>query len=90
MILKIWDVAAGQITQTLEGHKDTVASVTFSPDGSQLASASWDGTVKVIWKHLSSFSACLECSRSNLVHFYRSGISLPASVRGLPDTLKIL
>ena len=58
----IWDSASCQITNTLTGHKDDVKCVTFSPDGSQLASASSDKTVKVIWNHISSLSACLEFS----------------------------
>ena len=32
---------------TLEGHTDIVYSVAFSPDGTTLASASWDDTVKL-------------------------------------------
>ena len=44
----IWDLASGQVTQTLTGHKHWVMSVTFSPDGSQLASGSRDNTIKVI------------------------------------------
>jgi WD40 repeat protein len=32
---------------TLKGHSDRVTGVAFCPDGSRLASASWDGTVKV-------------------------------------------
>lgn len=32
---------------TLEGHTSRVKYVTFSPDGKRLASASWDGTVKL-------------------------------------------
>ena len=46
--IDVWDPASGQITQTLEGHEDAVMSVTFSSDGSQLASGSADNTVKVI------------------------------------------
>ena len=44
----IWDLAAGQITKTLTGHKRGVTSVTFSPDGSQLASGTYDSTAMVI------------------------------------------
>ena len=32
---------------TLEGHSSLVRSVSFSPDGSKVASASWDNTVKL-------------------------------------------
>ena len=35
------------IIATLEGHADNVTSVSFSPDGSTLASASYDSTVKL-------------------------------------------
>ena len=88
--VQVWNLASGQVSKTLEGHEDAVNSVTFSPDGSQLASASWDGTVRVIWKRISSFLACLECSQIFFAHLCRSGISLPASVPGHPDTVKIL
>ena len=42
-MVKVWDATTGQETLTLEGHN----SVSFSPDGQRLASASADGTVKV-------------------------------------------
>ena len=36
-----------EVTRTVEGHSDDVNSVSFSPDGSKIASASGDKTVKV-------------------------------------------
>ena len=43
----IFDAATGKALVTLTGHSDRVASVAWSPDGTRLASASLDGTVKV-------------------------------------------
>jgi WD40 repeat protein len=45
--VKVWDATTGQETLTLSGHTGGVTSVTYSPDGRRLASASQDGTVKV-------------------------------------------
>jgi WD40 repeat protein/serine/threonine protein kinase len=54
--VKVWDMPAeraGQVSQvnpllhTLRGHTGWVNSVAFSPDGTQIASASADGTVKI-------------------------------------------
>jgi WD40 repeat protein/serine/threonine protein kinase len=42
-----WNRLAHSDLQTLNGHTGEVVSVAFSPDGTQLASASWDQTVKV-------------------------------------------
>lgn len=35
------------LLRTLEGHMSEVNSVAFSPDGSTVASGSWDGTVRL-------------------------------------------
>jgi eukaryotic-like serine/threonine-protein kinase len=42
-----WQRTMSSAHITLKGHTDSVLSVAFSPDGRRIASASWDGTVKV-------------------------------------------
>ena len=44
---RLWDVETGACVKTLERHSDMVTSVCFSPDGKQLASGSWDSTVRL-------------------------------------------
>ena len=41
------DVATGRVTGRLEGHRDAVACLSFSPDGKTLATGSYDRTVKL-------------------------------------------
>jgi WD40 repeat protein len=43
----IWDVETGEMLMVLRGHDDVVNGVAFSPDGSRLATASYDETVRV-------------------------------------------
>jgi WD40 repeat protein len=45
--VKLWDVASGQETLSLGGHRLAALSVRFSPDGRYLASAGEDGIVYV-------------------------------------------
>jgi WD40 repeat protein len=40
-------VATGKLVGTFTGHKQSVSSVTFSPDGKTLATASNDSTLKL-------------------------------------------
>jgi WD40 repeat protein len=44
--VKLWNLQ-GQELKTLKGHSSSVSSVSFSPDGKTLATASWDNTVKL-------------------------------------------
>lgn len=46
---RLWDLNTGQCFRTIEGHKDGVLSVAFSPDGQQLATSSCDRSIK-IWQ----------------------------------------
>jgi dipeptidyl aminopeptidase/acylaminoacyl peptidase len=50
---KVWEAANGRELLTLKGHTGMVNSVSWSPDGKLLATASWDGTAKV-WEVASS------------------------------------
>jgi WD40 repeat protein len=45
--VKLWDLASGQETLSLGGHRLAALSVCFSPDGRYLASAGEDGAVYV-------------------------------------------
>ena len=54
--IKLWDVKKEKLTRTLEGHKDDVTSISFSPD--RFASASEDHTVG-LWKQDGSLIAFL-------------------------------
>ncbi|MBA4451063.1 hypothetical protein FHK94_17115, partial [Cylindrospermopsis raciborskii CS-506_D] len=44
--IKIWDMATAREKHTLTGHEFSVNSVTISPDGKTLVSASYD-TIKI-------------------------------------------
>jgi WD40 repeat protein len=44
---QIWDASTYQSIVQFVGHSDNVHSVAFFPDGKQIMSASWDGTIRV-------------------------------------------
>ncbi|GKT50172.1 vegetative incompatibility protein HET-E-1 [Colletotrichum spaethianum] len=67
--------------QTLEGHSGSVVSVAFSGDSTQLASASWDSTIKV-WDNATG--QCLQtqeghCSSVNSVAFLGNSTQLASA-----------
>jgi WD40 repeat protein len=44
--VEIWDVKEQRRIETLRGHDSEISKVSYSPDGTQLASAAEDGTVR--------------------------------------------
>ena len=42
----MWSVQTGKLLDVLTGHTAPIGSLAFSPSGAQLASASWDNTVR--------------------------------------------
>ena len=45
--MKLWDVTSGECLQTLEGHSRWVERVSFSPDGTKVASKDLDDIFKI-------------------------------------------
>ena len=45
--MRLWEIAGATQTALLEGHNSGVNGVAFSPDGTLLASASDDGSVRL-------------------------------------------
>ena len=60
-------IATAQLKATLEGHTAVVWSVAFSPDGKTLASASFDGTVR-LWEVPSGKLLHVLTGHTNTVH----------------------
>lgn len=45
--VRLWDLATGEEVKTLKGHRSSVESAVFSPDGLTVASGGYDTTVKL-------------------------------------------
>jgi WD40 repeat protein len=45
--VRIWDLTTGTTRHTLIGHTRGVRALAVAPDGSWLASASWDGEIRI-------------------------------------------
>jgi cytochrome c len=75
--IAIWTAGQQQPDEVFEGHRAPIASLAVSPDGSMLASASWDDTVR-LWQLGSGTKRVLEghSQHVNGVAFMPDGKSL--------------
>jgi len=46
-VLRIWDVATGELIQTIQAHQKSASGVAYSPDGSLLATAGYDAMARL-------------------------------------------
>ena len=49
--IRLWNTATGESTMSLSGHTGGVTGLAFSPDGSKLASGSYDNTIRLWHPH---------------------------------------
>jgi WD40 repeat protein len=59
--VKVWDPRTGNELKSWDAHTNTIAGLAFAPDGSRLATASHDGTVKLweagTWREVHTWKA---------------------------------
>jgi WD40 repeat protein len=66
--VRIWNSTTGALVREMSGHRGSVTSVDYSPDGSKVASASEDGVVKIwnantgaLLKNITGHSSVVSC-----------------------------
>ena len=84
--IQIWDLQTAQPIRSLQGHRDWITALAFSPTGAALASASLDGTIK-LWNLTSgALVATLRSGRVSAIAFSPDGTTLAAGSRMLQWT----
>lgn len=58
----VWSLQTGRLLDVLAGHEAPLSELSFSPSQGVLASASWDGTVK-LWDVYKSECIEVKCSK---------------------------
>ncbi len=70
--IKIIEIATGATLGRLRGHHDVVSGVAFSPDGSSVATSSWDGGLKM-WDAPGRQGGRI-AQGPDLLHLFRAGL----------------
>ncbi len=84
----IYDAHTLEAPQLLQGHRDIVSSVAWSPDGSQIVSGSWDGTAR-LWDVATGEQIAIVETNDQLIAVVWSpnGQTIAATTWGSPVTL---
>ena len=85
--LHLFDASSGELILDFEGHQSEIISLAFNADGSVLASASWDGTVRLWDVETGQQLAVLNIPGANSVGFSPDGTLLATA--GYQDVLRI-
>mmetsp|Transcript_2356 Transcript_2356/g.4062 ORF Transcript_2356/g.4062 Transcript_2356/m.4062 type:complete len:150 (+) Transcript_2356:412-861(+) len=78
-LMHVYDIRTGELTGTVPGHTGIVCAVDVSPNGTTLASASGDGTVKIWDRRTLGCTHTFEGFHSDIVwsvKFYHGGSRL--------------
>lgn len=80
----LWKIGQGDWAFELQGHKDSVSSVSFSSDGQLAASGSFDGVIQV-WDILSGTLKCTLEGPGTGIEVVHKILYYPLSFLGLFD-----
>lgn len=63
--MRFWDVRSGRVLREMPAHSDPVSGLDWSPDGTALASASFDGLVRLWDAGTGHCLKSLSCDRTS-------------------------
>lgn len=81
--LLVWDASTGERLFHLEGHSDSISSLTITPDDKYLLSTSADGTV-IVWDFPKIMETFMQIRITAIIHKIKENISLIDAEKQFP------